>query len=482
MADARGNGVIEGANSVDGCADSAVTLQASYATTNRNMRDAGAALLVDFYTRVYPTVDELGVDLDDLEEGELAEIVGELRTEVDVLKEETTMFEQTVVAQVQSRGTAGNAGGTGKATANSNSNADALFPSGGGAGVEAPLVSSTTAEGRGGRQRPLRPVADKIALLGKEEERLQLQEEQAARQASQVKDLLTATVEESQRRLKELRLEFRQFCREVLKNGWQEDTAGGNMMDAMELADGTISIEGSVCADDLLVYMRRRLQSQNRYLDKLNVQCVAAQEDIARAQQQVRQRKAAGEAFNAVDFAQLKIENDQFNERIETKNAELAELKGTSTRAVQTLNSLVDSLNDLNAEQTQLKKELRSRGEYLMRCAKEVTVVAAEAAGAEQKNQTIKAQHEAVQVPKIEEYIAQTAELFELQKALKNWSRKVEIAEGQVTVLRQQTKTLSRQREAAVAYALEGRRSGKRARVVAARTFRSFITTTRHTR
>lgn len=461
--------------------------------------DIGAALLMDFYTRAYPTVEELTMDLDDIEEGELAEIVAELRAEVDALREETGVFEYNV-AQIHSRAhTTGNApknssnsaingvdgllsaisgsGTRAAASHGSNSNGGPPMPLDGATdGANSSITSHPTRRGQDYRRKSqedadvLVSVSDKMVLLAKEEERLEQQEERASRQAAQVNDLLTATVEESQRRLKELRLEFRQFCREVLKyesDGGKNTIKGAKTSSAKpkaafdaddaELPDGATALQSKAYADDLLVYMRRRVQSQKSYLDKLTVQCSAAEQDISRAQQRLRQRKAAGEAFNAVDFAQLRIENEQFNERIEKKNAELAELKGTSTRAVQTLNTLMDALNELNAEQTQLKKELKSRGEYLSRCAKEVTVVSTEAAGAERKNQTIKAQHEAVKVPKIEEYIAQTAELFELQKAFKNWTRKVEIAEGQVKVLRRQTKKLNEQQEMAVAYA-EARR------------------------
>lgn len=192
---------------------------------------------------------------------------------------------------------------------------------------------------------------------------------------------------------------------------------------------------------------------QNSYVDKLQGQCRAAEQDIARAQQQLRQRRTAGAAFQGVDFEQLRIENEQFTERIEKRNAELVDLKGTSTRTVQSLNALMDMLNDLTAEQAQLRKEYKSRCEYLARCTKEVVTVGLETTASERKNTAIRQQHEAVKVPKIEEYIAQTAELYELEKSLKNWRRKVEIAEGQAQVLRQQTRKLTAQRDAAVAFA-----------------------------
>lgn len=489
--------------------------------------DAGAALLMDFYTRVYPTVDELTMDLDDLEEGELADIVTELKTEVEALRAETGMLERNVTHnRTRANGGGGNNNASGLGQTGSMTNAvDSLFAGvgGGGGGLDDTTAAtahnttshdssssgsyflnsannnatvSSSAGGHGNTRRGksyhrrsqdeaaamLVGVTEKLAMLAREREGLNRQEAVAARQAEQVRDLLTATVEEAVRRLKELRLEFRHFCREVLHTDAKDDnnygTSGGGggrpatSAAAAATASATIAnstgravitidvpdgsgreVTGSASADDLLRFLQRSAQAQRGYLDKLHVQCKAAEQEITRAQLQLRQRRAAGEAFNAVDFAQLRIENEQFTERTEKKNTELADLKGTSTRAVQTLNTLMDTLNELSTEQAQLRKELRSRGEYLSRCATEVGAVAVEATGAERRNRTIKAQHEAVRVPKIEEYIAQTAELFELEKAFKNWSRKVEIAEGQASVLRHQSRRLKEQRTAAVAYA-----------------------------
>lgn len=210
-------------------------------------------------------------------------------------------------------------------------------------------------------------------------------------------------------------------------------------------------------ADELLRYLERRHTTQVNLLDKLEVQCQAVEQDIARAQQLVRQRRIAGEAFQAVDLEQLRIEHKQFTERMAAKNNELAELKGTSTRTVQQLNQLMGQLNELASEQTRLKRESKSRTEYLSRCDKEYATATAEAVQAESKHNALKAQQEAIKAPKIEEYMAQKAEEVELEKAVKNWERKVQIAEGQASVVRQHVRRMQTQRTAAVKYANEKR-------------------------
>ncbi|KAH9597983.1 protein of unknown function DUF4201 [Trypanosoma melophagium] len=264
-------------------------------------------------------------------------------------------------------------------------------------------------------------LEDRVTLLMKERDRMRQQKERDEREGDHLRELLKATVEEAVNRTQEIRLDILQFNREVLNEG--SDTAS---------------------SDDLLRYMERRYNAQRKYLDKLNAQSAAAERNIAQSQQHLRQRHAAGEAFHAIDFEQLRIENQQFTERIERKNLELVELKGTSTRTVQTLNTLMDTLNALTAEQNRLRKDYKSRCEYLARLKREVDAVAHEADIAERKNAVIKAQHEAVRVPKIEHYVAQKAEEYELRRAERNWKRKVEIAEGQLQLTQQQIRVLAR--------------------------------------
>ncbi|RNE99367.1 hypothetical protein TraAM80_08234 [Trypanosoma rangeli] len=264
-------------------------------------------------------------------------------------------------------------------------------------------------------------LEDRVAMFTKERDRLRQQRDRDEREGEHLRNLLTATVKEAVGRSKELRLELLQLQREVLNEG-----------------------SSTASSDDLLRFMDKRYDRQAKYLDKLNVQCAAAERKITQTQLQIRQRHAAGEAFHAIDFEQLRIENQQFNERIERKNLELVELKGTSTRTVQTLNSLMDTLNGLTTEQNRLRKDLKSRREYLARLQREMVSVAHEADVAERKNATIKAQHEAVRVPKIEHYVAQKAEEYELKKAQRNWKRKVEIAEGQLCLIQQQIRTLAK--------------------------------------
>ena len=52
-------------------------------------------------------------------------------------------------------------------------------------------------------------------------------------------------------------------------------------------------------------------------------------------EQQLHQKEDMGEVLHVVDFDQLKIENQQYLDRIEERNTELLRLKATTGKAVQ---------------------------------------------------------------------------------------------------------------------------------------------------
>ncbi len=56
---------------------------------------------------------------------------------------------------------------------------------------------------------------------------------------------------------------------------------------------------------------------------------------VRKVEQQLHQKEDMGEVLHVVDFDQLKIENQQYLDRIEERNTELLRLKTTTGKAVQ---------------------------------------------------------------------------------------------------------------------------------------------------
>ena len=81
-------------------------------------------------------------------------------------------------------------------------------------------------------------------------------------------------------------------------------------------------------------------------------------------------------------------------------------------------------------ESAWLKGELGSRASLCSKVKKEAGRAGKEASKAGRANRSLRAAQEAAQgMPQLLDYVKQKAEVYELQQAVRNWDRKVEIAE-----------------------------------------------------
>jgi hypothetical protein len=363
--------------------------------------------LSPIYTKELPALDEVqSYSLPDLQA-----FARHVEDEVGLITEELRMFASYQQNQRDKEHTA--AGGL--------RDDDDGVDDGAAAHAQATTAAAVGKRGRGQRYRRksseqrslILSVEDKTTIAAQESERLKGEKERAERLSEDARELFRATLEEALNRTKEVKMEMAHFRREVTG-------------------------DKGVSADKVLKYMAERPEELRRHISKTREKIQQQQQQIQKYMGQLRQREDVGEAFHEIDFSQLEIENHQFMERIEQKNEELVELKGTTTRTVQTLNGLTDKLGALTSDQVQLRKELKLRLEHVEKLKAEIEQVKKEGAVAQKKNTALKIQHESVKVPLVEDYIAQKAETYELQKAVQNWRRKVEIANGHVAVMKQQ--------------------------------------------
>lgn len=81
--------------------------------------------------------------------------------------------------------------------------------------------------------------------------------------------------------------------------------------------------------------MEDRLKSSDALIEKLKLKNKSIKAQRDKLKQRVDQKEAMSDALHVVDFDQLKIENQQYLERIEEKNAELLQVKVTTGHTVQ---------------------------------------------------------------------------------------------------------------------------------------------------
>lgn len=163
-------------------------------------------------------------------------------------------------------------------------------------------------------------------------------------------------------------------------------------------------------------------------VEKLKIKNGTLKNQCLKVENQLVHKEEMGEVFLPIDFDQLKIENQQYLEKIEEKNNELLKLKVTAGNTLRLLSMHKKKLHALTVEYDKLQSEIAVKEDHLRRLLDETTRVSEEKAQAQRTNSKLKQQLEEYRVPQVLDYVKLNAELHDLLKKIKDWQRKVEIA------------------------------------------------------
>ncbi|XP_029781615.1 coiled-coil domain-containing protein 113 isoform X5 [Suricata suricatta] len=163
--------------------------------------------------------------------------------------------------------------------------------------------------------------------------------------------------------------------------------------------------------------------------DKLRLKNVSLKAQRKKMLLQLRQKEEVGEALRDVDFQQLKIKNAQFLETAEAKNQELVQLKLECGNTLQILNTYKSKLQRAVDMSIHLDKEILLRKELLEKIERETLQVEEDRAKAEAANKRLCRQLAEFRAPPVILYVREKIVTGDLEKTIKMWERKVEIAE-----------------------------------------------------
>ncbi|XP_077918908.1 cilia- and flagella-associated protein 263 isoform X2 [Halichoerus grypus] len=188
--------------------------------------------------------------------------------------------------------------------------------------------------------------------------------------------------------------------------------------------------KGSILATQkVMKYIEDMNRRRDNMKDKLRLKNVSLKVQRKKMLLQLRQKEEVGEALHEVDFQQLKIENAQFLETIEAKNQELIQLKLASGNTLQVLNTYKSKLHQAMEMSINLDKEILLRNELLEKIERETLQVEEDRAKAEAVNQKLRKQLAEFRAPQVMLYVREKVLNGDLEKTVKMWERKVEIAE-----------------------------------------------------
>ncbi|XP_040185213.1 coiled-coil domain-containing protein 113 [Rana temporaria] len=254
-------------------------------------------------------------------------------------------------------------------------------------------------------------VDQKLELVLREMEDSKEEAQRDAEIADRILQSFKATMEEAEIRSSEIRKAMYEFDRDIGKAAISKKKGGG------------------VNPEKVLRYVEEKTRARDSLVDKLRLKNAALKIQKKKLQMQLKQKEEMGEVLNEVDFQQLKIENAQFLERIDKRNQNLLQLKLNAGETLQVLNSYKKKLHHTTTESTYLRKEISTRNDMLQRIEQETQQVEQERAKAESLNKKLRKQLSDYRVPDVLDYVHEKMEQEELEKTIRAWERKVEIAE-----------------------------------------------------
>ncbi|XP_017734416.1 coiled-coil domain-containing protein 113 isoform X2 [Rhinopithecus roxellana] len=223
-------------------------------------------------------------------------------------------------------------------------------------------------------------------------------------------DYAQAIIEEAEIRWNEVARAVHEFEKDILK--------------AISKKKGSI-----LATQKVMKYIEDVNRRRDNMKEKLRLKNVSLKVQRKKMLSQLRQKEEVGEALHDVDFQQLKIENAQFLETIEARNQELTQLKLSSGNTLQVLNAYKSKLHKAMEIYINLDKEILLRKELLDKIEKETLQVEEDRAKAEAVNKRLRKQLAEFRVPQVMTYVREKILNGDLEKSIKMWERKVEIAE-----------------------------------------------------
>lgn len=272
---------------------------------------------------------------------------------------------------------------------------------------------------KGTKAKPSAPAAVKVRNLTTEE-RYDVITSEMERMAAEIQGVkvegekklseLQALLEETDLRIAETKKDTYEFKRDIVVGAENYRT-------------------GKTAAEKMLRYLEGCAGAKDSVIEKLKLKNTSLKTQISKLEQQLQQKEEMGEVLHVIDFDQLKIENQQYLERIEERNNELLRLKLTTGSTVATLNVLKKKLSEITKKGEWLRKETAERKDLLASFDEALGRVMDERATAAKQNKILNTESKDDDSPQVLEYISVKQQCIDLEKKVVDWERKLELAE-----------------------------------------------------
>ncbi|KAM4052358.1 cilia- and flagella-associated protein 184 [Anomaloglossus baeobatrachus] len=155
--------------------------------------------------------------------------------------------------------------------------------------------------------------------------------------------------------------ELRSQCQEIVSRVDKEWTAFQEQKKKIALCSLSKQGAGKHAASSLIQevdLLQSREERKEKEVIQVRLENIKLKNHINRYESTLRSKEELAEGLHLIDFEQLKIENQTYNEKIEERNEELLKLRKKITSTVQVLTHVKEKLQFVQAENQQQKEKL----------------------------------------------------------------------------------------------------------------------------
>jgi chromosome segregation ATPase len=225
-------------------------------------------------------------------------------------------------------------------------------------------------------------------------------------------------------REKEIEKEASIFQRDVLERGRDERS-------------------GQIIGDRLLTWYDDAIKDKDAKIGKLRLKRDSMKSQIARTRARLQQKLELGEKLQQVDYDQLQINNEGFQQEIADLSKKLADLQKTSSSVVSKLNSARTKLANEEKVVKVIQQGIKQKKSAIGKYEKEAEAVDDDHKKLIVNNEDMATKKSEFRVPEVADYIDKKAKVYELSKVIRNWERKVQLAEMNLKRLKKDLASVS---------------------------------------
>jgi len=187
---------------------------------------------------------------------------------------------------------------------------------------------------------------------------------------------------------------------------------------------------GKYDADKLMKYMEDKFRQKEALMDKLQLKNISLKNQIMKAESQIKHKEEMGDDLKFIDFHQLQIENKKHVKDIDERNSRLLDLKLQTGQTIQKLNDLKKKLATELENSAKTKANIENMKKDIEKTEKDIKKTIVDQKKYKKEYGILSKQKDRTKdMPGVDSYVKQKEEAAVLKNAVKNWKRKIEIAE-----------------------------------------------------